>query len=654
MTHGGAAQAAREYRPWHKDCLVFRHLRVENVDAQVTRPVRGSIDARNSGYGNESPLQRFLTGCYEEFKSDASGAVADYIPELQRANPAHFGVALVTIDGHVYEVGDSMVEFTIQSVSKAFVFAQALEAVGEERVSAAIGVEPSGEAFNSIRLTNDNRPFNPMVNAGAIACSGLIHQAYGAQAFERIREKLSQFAGRELGVDDAVHASEALTGNRNRAIAWLLRNYLVVKDDVDAVLDTYFRQCAILVTARDLAVMAATLANRGVNPVTGVQVITPHIVARTLSVMTSSGMYDYAGEWIYRVGIPAKSGVGGGIVAALPSQMGLGTFSPNLDSHGNSVRGLKICEALSSRFDLHMLNRSADVRTCIIADYDIYGISSRRSRQPHEQQILDDRHSDIRVIELVGALNFAAIDYVTRRLASEPPNAPLLILDFRRVPDMTSAGAQLLAENLTLLGNGGVTAILTGLEPTSAVWKAICARSTEPRRLRRFALLDEAIEWAEDQVIYRYGGFTSSKETSHLGEQALLADLAPDEIAALAELSTTRRYESGQRIISAGEPANSLFFLQSGMVSVKLPSGVRLASLGPGMEFGEMAIIEKQRSADVWADTPVKCLELPLDSFADYRQVHPQIAMKIMRNLSTLLARRLILANAKVDLLSAY
>ena len=624
------------------------------MDAQVTRPAMARIAARNTGYATQPPLQRFLTGCYEEFKSDDSGTVADYIPELKRANPAHFGVALATIDGHVYEVGDSAVPFTIQSVSKAFVFALALELVGEERVSAAIGVEPSGEAFNSIRLTNDNRPFNPMVNAGAIACSGLIHQIEGAGAFECIREKLSQFAGRELGVDDAVHASEALTGNRNRAIAWLLRNYLVLQDDVDSVLDTYFRQCAILVTARDLAVMAGTLANRGVNPVTGVQVITPTIVARTLSVMTSSGMYDYAGEWIYRVGIPAKSGVGGGIVAALPSQIGIGTFSPCLDSHGNSVRGLKMCEALSSRFDLHMLNRSADVRTCIIADYDIYGISSRRSRQPHEQQILDDRHGDIRVIELVGALNFAAIDYVTRRLAGEPPNAPLLILDFRRVPDLTAAGAQLLGDNLAILGNAGVTAIMSSLEETSAVWSAVHTRTAEPQQLRRFALLDEAIEWAEDQIIYRYGGFTSRKETVHLGEQALLADLAPDEIAALAELSTQRRYEAGQRIISVGEPASSLFFLQSGMVSVKLPSGVRLASLGPGMEFGEMAIIEHKRSADVWADTPVKCLELPLDAFADYRQLHPQIAMKIMRNLSALLARRLILANAKVDLLSAY
>ncbi|MDP3693343.1 glutaminase A [Bradyrhizobium sp.] len=624
------------------------------MDAQIIRSSSSNFRVRHSGYATRPPLQQFLSSCHEEFRVDDSGALADYIPELQRANPAHFGISLVTIDGHVYEVGDSAVPFTIQSVSKAFVFALALEMAGEERVAAAIGVEPSGEAFNSIRLTSDNRPFNPMVNAGAIACSGLIHQIEGAAAFERIRDKLSQFAGRNLGVDDAVHASEAITGHRNRAIAWLLRNYLVVQGDVDAVLDAYFRQCAVLVTARDLAVMAATLANRGINPVTGVQVITPNVVARTLSVMTSSGMYDYAGEWIYRVGIPAKSGVGGGIVAALPSQIGLGTFSPRLDSHGNSVRGLKVCEALSARFDLHMLNRSADVRTCVIADYDIFGISSRRSRQPHEQQILDERHSDVRVIELVGALNFAAIDYVTRRLANEPPNAPLLILDFRRVPDVTAAGARLLGENLTILGNTGVTSILTGFEATSPVCRSIFERTAEPRKLRRFALLDDAIEWAEDQIIYRHGGFTSSKETSRLGEQALLAELTGEEISALVELSTARRYEAGQRIIGAGEPANSLFFLQSGMVSVKLPSGVRLASLGPGMEFGEMAILEPRRSADVWADTQVKCLELPVDSFADYRKLHPEIALRVMRNLSALLARRLILANAKVDLLSAY
>src|SRR5450631_943094 len=453
-------------------------------------------------------LAHFLKHCVTTYGAENSGAVADYIPELSKANPAHCGISLATIDGHVYEVGDSAIEFTIQSISKAFVFALALEIVGHEKVEVKIGVEPSGEAFNSIRLTADNRPFNAMVNAGAIACSGLIHSVEGSGAFDRVLDALSRFAGRKLGVDEAVYESERSTGDRNRAIGYMLRNYSVVQGNVDEVLDVYFRQCSILVTARDLAVMAGTLANRGVNPVTNERVITPYAVARTLSVMTSSGMYDYAGEWIYRVGIPAKSGVGGGIVAALPSQIGLGTFSPCLDSHGNSVRGLRVCEALSARFDLHMLNRSADVRTCIIADYDVLGISSRRSRQPHEQQILDQRHNDIRVIELVGALNFAAIDYVTRRLSTEPPNAPLLILDFRRVPDITSAGARLLGENLTILCHVGVTTILAGVEPTSAVWEAVCRQTVERQKLRRFALLDDAIEWAEDQIIYRHGGFT--------------------------------------------------------------------------------------------------------------------------------------------------
>src|SRR3974390_574624 len=239
-----------------------------------------------------SPLYRFLSRCHAEFREDNSGAVADYIPELKKADPSHFGVSIVTMDGHVYEVGDSSVPFTIQSISKAFVFALALDTLGADRVEAVIGVEPSGDAFNSIRLRPDNRPYNPMVNSGAIACSALIHKARGSEAFECISDALGRFAGRELAVDEAVFASERETGDRNRAIAYLLRNYAVLDGDVGEVLDVYFRQCSILVTARDLAVMAATLANSGVNPVTGEQVMNPYTVARTLSGMTSSGMYD--------------------------------------------------------------------------------------------------------------------------------------------------------------------------------------------------------------------------------------------------------------------------------------------------------------------------------------------------------------------------
>ena len=307
--------------------------------------------------------------------------MADYIPELKKAKPHYFGISLTTIDGYVYEVGDSAVPFTIQSISKPFVFALALQTLGADRVEAVIGVEPSGDTFNSIRLRSDNRPYNPMVNAGAIACSALLHKSRGNEAFPCILDALSRFAGRKLSVDEVVFASERETGDRNRAIAYLLRNYAVVEGDVGAI---DFRQCSVLVTARDLAVMAATLANNGVNPLTGEQVMNPYVVARTLSIMTSSGMYDYAGEWIYRVGMPAKSGVGGGIVAALPAQLGLGTFSPSLDEHGNSVRGIKICEALSTHFGLHMLNRSADVRTSIMADYDIGAVRSRRSRLPEK------------------------------------------------------------------------------------------------------------------------------------------------------------------------------------------------------------------------------------------------------------------------------
>ena len=617
-----------------------------------TGPGHQTATPQTSG-ARDPVFARFLNRCHADIAGDSTGAMADYIPELTKANPAHFGVSLATIDGYVYEAGDSAVLFTIQSVSKAFVFALALETVGSERVEAMIGVEPSGEAFNSVRLRIDNRPFNAMVNAGAIACSALIREAEGDGAFDLILDALGRFAGRTLDVDESVFASERTTGDRNRAIAYLLRNHAIIKGNVDAVLDVYFRQCSILVTARDLAVMAATLANRGVNPVTGEQVITPYAVARTLSVMTSSGMYDYAGEWIYRVGIPAKSGVGGGIMAALPSQLGLGTYSPLLDSHGNSVRGLKTCEALSTHFDLHVLNRSGDVRTCIIAAYDVGRISSRRSRQPHEQQILANHHGEGRVFELVGALTFGTAEYLSRRLAQETPRPQFIVLDLRRVPMITRAASQMLADCFAELTTGQATVILCGIAEASGVEAAV-----EPwiagSRVRKFALLDEAIEWTEDQLIFRYGGFTTCAEPIMLGEQALLDGLAEDDVGALTALMTPRSYQAGQKIITAGEAATSLFFLQRGMVSVKLPTGVRLATLVAGMVVGEMALLEPYRSADVWADTAVQCVELPIDAYMSLRDARPEIGERIVRNLAVLLAKRLILANTKIELLSSY
>ena len=598
----------------------------------------------------DPPLLSFLAQAYDNLRGDMSGAPANYIPELSKADPTLFGIAVATIDGHVYEVGDSAAPFTIQSVSKAFVFALALEMLGAEQVEEFVGVEPSGEAFNSIRLNAKNQPFNPMVNAGAIACSGLIYKVKGAGAFEAIHDMLCRFAGRRLAVDEAVHASESATGDRNRAIGWMLRNYGIVKDDVNAVLDAYFRQCAVLVTARDLAVMAGTLANNGVNPVTGVQVVSPFAVARTLSVMTSSGMYDYAGEWVYRVGMPAKSGVGGGIIAALPSQIGLGTFSPLLDEHGNSVRGLRLCEELSAHFELHVLNRANDVRTCIVADYDV-GRLKRRGRQAHEQRLLDDNVTSIRILELTGTLTFANIDYVARRILSH--RSPLfVVLDLRRVPLVSNAGAKMLASLIEDIAAAGTRTVLAGIERDSRNFRQLQGWLADPKTLRDFTHLDEAIEWAEDQIIFRLGGFTHINDVN-LCDQELLKELSPEGLADLERLCDSRHYHPGERIIARTDDADSVFFLQRGMVSVKLSDGVRLATLVPGTAFGELALLGGPRSADVLADNPVLCQRIALDKFNEFRDRRPADAERIMRNLAHMLAYRLTQANTKIELLSA-
>jgi glutaminase len=398
--------------------------------------------------------------------------------------------------------------------------------------------------------------------------------------------------------------------------------------------------------------MAATLANRGINPVTGEQVVTPYAVSRALSVMTSSGMYDYAGEWIYRVGIPAKSGVGGGILAALPARLGLGSYSPRLDGHGNSVRGIKVCEALSSHYGLHILSRADDARNAVIADYNIGKSSSRRSRRPQERKLLAMHHAEVRVIELVGALSFSTVDYVSRQLASKP-RPQFVIFDLRRVAAVTPAGGRLLAEEFAELANFNVTVILSGIDRGSTQWRSIGEWASGLANIRNYPLLDDAIEWAEDQIVYRHGGNIYAVEITELAEQALLAGLDKRELDQLAALGRLRSYRPGEKILSEGEPAASLFFLKSGVVHVKLHDGIRLATIAAGMAFGEMALLETHRSADVYADAQVVALEVPLADFERFRADNPRAGERIMRNLAQLLAERLILANTKLNVLTA-
>lgn len=297
------------------------------------------------------PLDQALAAARDAALGTRSGRLASYIPELESVDPELFALAVCTVDGERSVVGDADARVTIQSVSKPFVYAAALERFGPETVHARVGAEPTGDAFDSyLRLDDRGRPHNPMVNAGALATSALFVEDGPAE----VHRILSAWAGRDLGpIDEAVRASEASTGFRNRAIVHLLRHHRCLAEPVDAVLDLYVRQCATRVGAGDLAVMAATLAAGGVSPVTGRRVLAPELVDPVLTVMATCGMYDHAGWFAVRVGLPAKSGVSGAMVAVAPGRMGLAAVSPRLGHRGESVRGVVAFERLAEDLGLH-------------------------------------------------------------------------------------------------------------------------------------------------------------------------------------------------------------------------------------------------------------------------------------------------------------
>jgi len=304
-------------------------------------------------------IDELLATIHARHLPNRSGIAADYIPELARVDPEPFGIAIAGVDGRLHTVGDTELPFTIQSVSKAFTYCLALELAGRDAVLARVGVEPSGDPFNAIEFDpNTNRPYNPMVNAGAITVAGILHSVAGAAAFDLVLDRLSQAAGHQLKMDEAVYRSESETGHRNRGIGHLLRNVGALDGAVDEVVDLYFRQCSIVVTASDLARMGATLAHIGENPLTGQQVFDLYAVRNTLAVMFTCGTYDFSGSWAYDIGVPAKSGVGGGICGVVNRQLGIGTFSPRLDAKGNSVRGLASFIDLADELGLHVFDCS--------------------------------------------------------------------------------------------------------------------------------------------------------------------------------------------------------------------------------------------------------------------------------------------------------
>ena len=295
-----------------------------------------------------------LREAHERFAGLTDGQPSNVYPALERADPALFGICVAGVSGPVFIAGDADTLFPIMRVAKPFTFALVCDEIGHAAARAALGSNATGLPFNSVEAVERSHggKTNPMVNSGAIATVDLIAGADRAARWEKLLQGLSRFAGRDLALDEETYTSASETNHRNRALAQLLESLGALNHDSADTVDLYTRQSCLAVTARDLAVMGATLADGGVNPLTGVRVVSAESCRYALTVMTTAGLYETSGDWLYQVGLPGKSGIGGGIIAVSPGKGGLGTFSPPLDEAGNSVRGQRVAAYLSSRLGL--------------------------------------------------------------------------------------------------------------------------------------------------------------------------------------------------------------------------------------------------------------------------------------------------------------
>jgi glutaminase len=615
--------------------------RMAQLEAEVPR-------ALNLHAVTRSPVLEYLRSLLEEYQGLDEGEVATYIPELGTADPRWFGICVVTADGQVYEVGDTEVEFTIQSISKPLVFGLALEDRGRDEVLAHVGVEPSGNPFNSIVVDDHNRPFNPMVNAGAIVATGLVEDRGDWSRMDRIVETLGRYAGKPLTLDENVYRSESGTGDRNRSIAYLMRSFGMLEGEVHAVIDAYFRQCALLANCRDLAMMAATLANRGVHPVTGEHALDARYVENVLSVMSTCGMYDYAGEWVYTVGLPAKSGVAGGMLAVLPGQLGIGVFSPPLDARGNSTRGIKVCQRMAADFDLHPLRFQPDVRGVVRRSYRSQDTRSNRARTSADYELLAARADSITVFELQGDLFFSSTERLFRSVVADLVGVEYVVLDCKRIGNADAAAVSMLTSLRHELEASGRLLLMSDAGEVDALIDVDA---------RAFVDTDAAIEWCENRILQEFG-VSDFGPPQQLADQELLQGLTAEELAAVERAAELRAVPIGEVVFHEGDDADAIFFVLAGLVSVRLPLGGdlrdrRLATLGPGVSVGEMALLEHvDRSADVVAEEDALLARISVDALDRIGQEHPGVPGKLAANLARNLAGRLRRANEQVRMLA--
>lgn len=602
-----------------------------------------------------SPLQRILESLYDELKGNFDGEVASYIPELGKASPESFGICLVTADGQVYQVGDCEKEFTIQSISKPFTYGIALEDKGKEAVLEKIWMEPSGEAFNAISLRADSgKPENPMINAGAITATSLVNGHSTVDKIDRIVAALSRHAGRKLSIDHEVYQSESDTGHRNRAISYMLRNFEIFEEDPQASLEAYFMQCSISVNCHDLGMMAATLANGGINPKTGEVAVDREYVENILSVMGSCGMYDAAGEWIYNVGMPAKSGVAGGIVAVLPGQLGIGVFSPPLDACGNSVRGIEVCREISSKLDLHMFQVPRLATSVLRRVGSLTHTRSSRLRSEVEMNALRESGETVRVIELQGDLIFGTAEFASREFTKTDESIREIIIDFSRVTGMNVSAAGLFAMAFSTWVESGRRLSICRCERYPILQEVI--EKDVPaiaNKVEFFSDMPAAFEEAENALLDELGLRRHSSEPVDIEHCQLLKGVSEAGLETFKTLLKPMNFAEGAVLMKIGDPADGMYFLIRGKASawMRMEGGLdrRLGTFSPGMNFGEMGLInDSPRSAEIRADSDLETLMLSTEGFEQLVTSKPQLRSAILKNLAQIIADRLREANAEL------
>jgi glutaminase len=608
-------------------------------------------------------IQELLAELHASFAGVREGRVADYIPELAKACPDDFGIVIATSGGRIYEIGDTRKEFTIQSISKPFIYALALKMLSFDVMASKIDVEPSGEAFNAISLDPDSgKPRNPMINAGAIAASAQICDAHPGGAVDLLLEYFAELAGRPLTINEAVFRSEKETGHRNRAIGHLLRNFNIIESDPEPALDLYFRQCAISVTCRDLAVMAATLACQGRNPFTGGQPLSYDITVRVLALMGTCGMYDFAGQWLHDVGIPAKSGVAGGVMAVIPGRLGIATYSPPLDGFGNSVRGVAVCRQLSAGVGLSLFNQYYQVDATIRRSYQGSQRKSRRWRSERELEILAPHRDEVRIIHVQGVLDFGGIEQLAAELVRLSGDVRILILDLAHVTECPMESSGLLDRQLCSLEDQGVEILLSRAGRLPLVSRAGWAIT---ERIDTYEHLDSALEASEELLLTWYAPATDGDNGADddLADQGVLAALGADHRRILAERLVRRSFMAGDFVIRRGDPGDELFLVRTGSFDIALDiktgdgqsHSTRLATFGPGLCFGEIGFVaQTPRTADIIATRPGECWVLHRNAFDDLSASHPDVVIALLKALTCDIGAKLSQTSVQLTLMEHY